>query len=163
MRGVQNAGDVIGLTGLYTANNFRPFKPRRCLSDPSVIVRTLERQASESSLYIEAALILCARMASCHTFINILAAAPVYRQGVAIDGAGTVETARRVVTAVGANVTSGGQGTFIYIFTSSAIYVTELVATAAVTLVGTVHIGALLTTWGALTLVQIITISAVSS
>lgn len=29
MRGVQNAGDVIGLTGLYTANNFRPFKPRR--------------------------------------------------------------------------------------------------------------------------------------
>lgn len=91
------------------------------LSNPSVIVRTLERQASESSLHIEAALILCARMASCHTFINILAAAPVYRQGVAIDGAGTVETARRVVTAVGANVTSGGQGTFIYIFTSSAI------------------------------------------
>lgn len=58
---------------------------------------------------------------------------------------------------------SSGQGTFIDIFTSHAIDVTELVTTATVTLVGAVHIGALLTAWVALTFVQIVTISAISS
>lgn len=60
-------------------------------------------------------------------------------------------------------MTSGGQGTFIYIFTSHAINVTELVTTATVTLVGAVHIGALLTAWVALTFVQIVTVPAINS
>lgn len=41
------------------------------LSNLLVVVWTLERKASESSLYIEAALTLRARVASSHTFINI--------------------------------------------------------------------------------------------
>lgn len=102
-------------------------------------------------------------MCSCHTFINILAAAPVYCQGVATDRTGAVEAARGVVTAIGADMTSSGQGTLIYIFTSHAVYVTELVATATVTLVGAIHVGALLTAWVALTLIQIVTIPAVTS
>lgn len=74
-----------------------------------------------------------------------------------------MEAARSVVTAIGANMASSRQGTLIYVFTSHAIYVTELVATATVTLVGAVHIGALLTAWFALTLIQIVTIPAISS
>lgn len=42
-----------------------------------------------------------------------LAAAPIGCQGVAIDWTGTVEAARGVVTAIGANMTSSGQGTLI--------------------------------------------------
>lgn len=42
-----------------------------------------------------------------------------------------------------------------FTFTSGAIYVTELVATSTVTLVGAVHVGALLTARIAVTLVQI--------
>lgn len=133
--GVQNAGDVFGLTGLDTANGVRALKPCHCLSNTPVVVRAVEGQASESSLDIKAALILRACVCSCHTFINILAASSVGSQGVSIDWTGTVEAARCVVTAIGANVTSSGQGTLIYVFTSHAIYVTELVATATVTLV----------------------------
>lgn len=73
-----------------------------------------------------------------------------------------MEAAWGVVTAIGADVTSGGQGTLIYIFTSYAIYVTELVATATVTLVGAIHVGTLLTAWVALTLIQIITIPSIN-
>lgn len=40
-------------------------------TDASVVVWTLERQTSETSLYIKAALILCAGVCSCHTLINI--------------------------------------------------------------------------------------------
>lgn len=163
MHGVQNTSNVIGLTGLYTANGVRALKPRHCLSNAPVVVWTVEGQASESSLYIKAALILRARVCSCHTFINILAAAAVGCQGVAIDRTGTVEAAGGVVTAIGANMTSSGQGTLIYIFTSHAIYVTELVTTATVTLVGAVHVGTLLATWVALTLIQIVTIPAITS
>lgn len=46
---------------------------------------------------------------------------------------------------------------FHFTFTSHAIYVTELVATATVTLVGAVHVGTLLTAWVAVTLIQIYT------
>lgn len=46
---------------------------------------------------------------------------------------------------------------FHFTFTGHAIYVTELVATATVTLVGAVHVGTLLTAWVALTLIQIYT------
>lgn len=60
-------------------------------------------------------------------------------------------------------MTSSGQGTLIYIFTSHAVNVAELVATATVTLVGAVHIGTLLTAWVALTLIQIVTIPAITS
>lgn len=123
------------------------------LSNAPVVVWTLKEQASESSLYIKAALILCACVCSRHAFINILTAAPIGCQGVATDGTGTVEAARGVVTAIGANMTSSGQGTLIYIFTSHAIYVIELVATATVTLVGTIHVGTLLTAWVAVTLI----------
>lgn len=42
-------------------------------------------------------------------------------------------------------------------FTGHAIYVTELVATATVTLVGAVHIGTLLTAWVGVTFIQIYT------
>lgn len=46
---------------------------------------------------------------------------------------------------------------FSVTFTSHAIYVTELIATATVTLVGAVHVGTLLAAWVALTLIQIYT------
>lgn len=45
-----------------------------------------------------------------------MAAAPVYCQSVGVGGTGAVEAARGVVTAIGANMTSGGQGTFVYIW-----------------------------------------------
>lgn len=73
-----------------------------------------------------------------------------------------MEAARGVVTAIRANMTSSRQGTFIYIFTSHSINVTELVTTATITLVGAIHVGTLLTAWVALTLIQIITIPAIS-
>lgn len=73
-----------------------------------------------------------------------------------------MEAAWGVVTAIGANVTSSWQSTLIYIFTSHAVYVTELVATATVTLVGAVHVGTLLTARVALTLIQIVTIPAIT-
>lgn len=73
-----------------------------------------------------------------------------------------MEAARGVVTAIGADVTSGRQCTLIYIFTSQSVYVTELVATATVTLVGAVHVGALLTARLAVALIQIITIPAIN-
>lgn len=41
------------------------------LSNTPVVAWTLEGQASESSLYIKAALILCACVCSRHAFINI--------------------------------------------------------------------------------------------
>lgn len=132
------------------------------LSNSTVVRRTLEGQASVTSLHIEAALIHCAHVCSRHTFVNILAAASVGCQGVTVDRAGTMEAARGVVTAIGANMTSSRKGTFINVFTSHAINVTELVAPAAVALVGAVHIGTLLTTWIALTLVHIVTIPAVT-
>lgn len=44
-----------------------------------------------------------------------LAAATVGRQRVAAGGAGAVEAARRVVAAVGADVTSSGQSTLVNI------------------------------------------------
>lgn len=74
-----------------------------------------------------------------------------------------METARGVMTAIGADMTSGGQGALIDIFTRHAIDVTELVATAAVTLVGAVHVGTLLAARVGLALIQIFTIPAVSS
>lgn len=46
---------------------------------------------------------------------------------------------------------------FHFTFTSHAIYVAELIAAATVALVGAVHVGTLLTTWVALTLIQIYT------
>lgn len=45
-----------------------------------------------------------------------LAAAAIRCQGVAIDGTGTVEASRCIVTAVGANMTSGGKSALIYIY-----------------------------------------------
>lgn len=45
-----------------------------------------------------------------------LAAATVRCQGVAVDGTGTVEASRCIMTAVGANMTSGGQSALIYIY-----------------------------------------------
>lgn len=114
-----------------------------------------------------------------------LAAAPVDCQSVGVDGTGAVEAAWGVVTTIGTNMTSGGQGTLVYIwkyhqntwgqvkpkeenvyvllvmffffftFASHAIDITELVATAAVTLVGAVHVGTLLATWVAFTLIQV--------
>lgn len=123
-----------------------------------------------------------------------LTAATIWGQSVATDGTGTVEAARRVVTAIGTNMASGGKGALIYVwgmngnmrlktekyskndlllkqsseysllaqehnftFTSQAIDVTELIAAAAVALIGAEHVGALLTAWVALTLVQICT------
>lgn len=44
-----------------------------------------------------------------------LAAASIGCQGVAIDGTGAVEAAWAVVTAIGTNMTSSGQGTLVYI------------------------------------------------
>lgn len=67
------------------------------------------------------------------------------------------------MTAVGTNMTSSGQSALIYIFTSHAIYVTELVATATVALIGAVHVGALLTARIGVTLIHIITIPPISS
>lgn len=66
-----------------------------------------------------------------------------------------------VVTAVRADMTSSGQGALIDVFTGHSINITELVATATVTLVGSVHIGAFLTAWVTLTLIQIVTIPAI--
>lgn len=74
-----------------------------------------------------------------------------------------MEAAGGVVTAVGANMASGGQGALIDIFTSYAIYVAELVATATVTLVGAVHVGTLLAARVALALIHIVTIPAITS
>lgn len=59
-------------------------------------------------------------------------------------------------------MTSSRKGALINIFTGHAIDVTELVASAAVTLVGAVDVGTLLAARVALTLIQIVTISAVS-
>lgn len=162
MYGVQNTGNIIGLTGLHTANVVRAFKPWPCPSNAPVVIWTLYGKASESSLYIKAPLIHCARVCSRQAFINILAAAPIGCQGVASDRTGTVETARGVMTAIGANMTPSWQGTLIYIFTSHAIYVTKLVAPATVTLVRAVHIGTLLTAWVVLTFIHIITIPAIA-
>lgn len=163
MCGVQHTGDITGLTGLHAANGVRALEPRRCLSYAAVVVWTVEGQASESSLYVKAALLLRARVRSRQTFINILAAAPIVCQGVASDRTGTVEAARCVVTAVGADMTSSRQSTLIYIFTAHAIDITELVSTATVTLVGAIHVGTLLTARVALTFIQIITVPAIAS
>lgn len=161
MCGVQNTGNVIRLTCLNTADGVRAFKPRHCLSNTFVVVGTIKGQASESSLYVEAALVNRAGVSSCRTFIDILTAAPIWSQSVACDGTGAVEASRSVETAVRANMASSGQSTFINIFTCHAINVTELVATATVTLVGAVHVCTLLTAWVCFTFIQIITIPAI--
>lgn len=48
-----------------------------------------------------------------------LTAATIWGQGVAADGTGTVEAARRVVTAIGTNMASGGKGALIYVWDMS--------------------------------------------
>lgn len=58
-------------------------------------------------------------------------------------------------------MTSSGQSTFINIFTRNAISVAQLVTTATVALVGAVDVGALLAARVGLTLVDIVTISAI--
>lgn len=67
------------------------------------------------------------------------------------------------MTAVGADVSPSRQSTLINILTGDAIYITELVSTATIALVGAINIGTLLATRVAFTLINIITISAISS
>ena len=215
------------------------------LSNTPVVVRAVEGQASESSLDIKAALILCACVRSCHTFINIWvqktkrdlkmflknrhksATAMCNVKVRTVYPGSFVRWAPRCIHWLDRNSGSCqvccdsdrnkcdlqwaghthlclkmSQGQmrksqtrechstwnlsnaeklsleyteerwilfwkmcplqvifklFNFTFTSHAIYVTELVATATVTLVWTIHVGALLTARIALTLVQICT------
>lgn len=57
---------------------------------------------------------------------------------------------------------TSGQCTLINVFTSHAIHVAQLVAPATVTLVGAINIRTLLAAWVGLTLIQIVTVPAVS-
>lgn len=45
-----------------------------------------------------------------------LTAAAIWSQGVAVDGTGTVEAARCVVTAIGTNMAASGKRTLIYVW-----------------------------------------------
>lgn len=146
----------------YTANDVCALKSGHCFPHFTVIGRTIKRQTSESSLNIEAALVLCASVSRYHTFINILAAAAVRGQCVAIDRTGAVETTRSVVTAISADVATSGQRTLINVFTSHAIHVTQLVAPTTIALVGAINIRTLLAAGVGLTLIQIVTVPSVS-
>lgn len=73
-----------------------------------------------------------------------------------------MEAARSVVTAVGADVATSGQRTLIYVFTSHAIDVTELEASATIALVGAIDVRTLLAAWVCFTLIQVVTVSAIS-
>lgn len=95
------------------------------------------------------------------TLVNILAAASVGSECVSAGGAGAVEAAGCVVTAVGADVSTSGQRTLIDIFTGDAVSIAQLVTTATVALVRAVDVRALLTTGAALTFIHIVTVSAV--
>lgn len=57
---------------------------------------------------------------------------------------------------------TSGQRALINVFTSHAINVTQLVAPAAITLVGAVNISTLLAAWVGLTFIQIVTVPAIS-
>lgn len=67
------------------------------------------------------------------------------------------------MAAIGANMTSGGKSTLVYVFTSGAINVAELVTSATVTLVGAVHVGTLLAAGVRLTFIQIVTVPSINS
>lgn len=110
---------------------------------------------------IEAALCLCAGVAPCCTLINILTGSSVEGQRVACRGTGAVEAAGSVGTAVGAYMSSSRESTLVNIFTSDPINVTELVATAAVALVRSVHIRAFLAARIGFTFIHIIAVPAI--
>lgn len=95
------------------------------------------------------------------TFINVLACASIWGEGVAYRWAGTVKTSRGVGAAVGAHVTSSRQSALINVFTCYPINVTKLVTTATVALVGAIDIGTLLAARVGVTLIDIFTVSAV--
>lgn len=100
-------------------------------------------------------------MAPCCTFINVLTHASIGCECVAGGWAGAVETSWGVGAAVGTYMTSSRQSTLIDVFTCYPINVTQLVTAATVALIGAVDIGTFLATRVGLTLVHIITVSAI--
>lgn len=123
--------------------------------------RTFKGQTAKSSLDVETALRDGTGVAPHCTLIDILACASIGGECVARGWAGAVETPRGVGAAVGAHMTSSRQCTLINIFTCYPINVTQLVTTATVTLVGAIDIGTLLAARVGLTLIDIVTVSAI--
>lgn len=101
-------------------------------------------------------------MCSCYTLIYILAVASIRGEGVAFSGTCAVEAAWCVVASVRTYVSSSGQSTLVNVFTCISIHVTQLVASAAITLIGAINIGTLLTAGAALALIKIITVPSIT-
>lgn len=158
---VQHAGDIVGAAGLDAADSVRLLLAER-VCRAAVVLRAIKGQAAEAALDVEAGLVDGAVVDAGHTLINVLAVAAIGGQPVSGWGAAALEASRDVDTAVGADVAPGGQGTLVNIFASDPIHVTELVSSAAVTLVGAIDIGTLLATGAAVALIYIFTRPAVS-
>lgn len=156
----QHAGDVVGAAGLDAPDGVRLLLAER-VCGAAVVLRTLEGQAAEAALDVEAGLVDGAVVDAGHTLVDVLAVAAVGGQPVPGRGAAALEASRDVDAAVGADVAPGGQGALVDVFARGPVHVAELVASPAVTLVGAVDIGALLAAGAAVTLIHVFTGAAV--
>lgn len=127
----------------------------------AVVLRTLKGQAAEATLDVEAGLIDGAVVYAGHTLVNVLAVAAVGGQPVSGRGTAALEASRDVDAAVGADMAPGGQGALVDVFAGDPVHVTELVAAAAVALIGAIDVGALLAAGAAVALIHVFTGPAV--
>lgn len=121
----------------------------------------MEGETPESSLQVEAALIVRAVVVSSRAFINIFAGAFVGRQGESLRRTGTLVAARHVHTPEGTE-TPDALRTLVYIFTGVSV-VLQVVTLATVALIRSVDVGALLAARFLVTFVYIFTVLAVQS
>lgn len=157
---VQHAGDVVGAAGLDAADSVCLLLAER-VCGAAVVLGALEGQAAEAALDVEAGLIDGAVVDAGHTLIDVLAVPAVGGQPVPGGRAAALEASREVDAAVGADVAPGGQSTLVNVLAGDPVHIAELVAPAAVALVGAVDVGALLAAGAAVTLVHVFAGAAV--
>lgn len=101
-------------------------------------------------------------MCTRYTLVNILAAASVRGERVPDHRTRAVKATRGVVASIGADVSTGGQSTFINVLTGDPIHITELITSSTVTLIGSINVCTLLTARVCLAFVYVIAVSPIA-